>query len=74
MSPQVNLWGISPAAAKRNVAAAQIYALRLGALILVAIILLLIYRATAPLPWYIDAPLAVAVAFAWAWKFERRPR
>jgi hypothetical protein len=74
VQPQSSLWGVPPAAATRRVAPAKIYALRLGALTVTAITLVLIYRVTSRLPWYVDGLLALAVALAWAYRFERRAR
>ena len=71
MQPQSSLWGVPPAAAKRSVVAAKIYALRLGAVAVTAITLILIYRLTSELPWYVDGLLAVALALVWAYRFER---
>ena len=74
MHSQSSLWGVPPAAAKRRVAPAKIYALRLGAVIVTAITLILIYALTSGLPWYVDGLLAFASAWAWTYRFERSTR
>lgn len=75
MQPQSSLWGVPPAAAKRRVAPAKIYALRLGAVTVTSISLFLIYLVTTSrLSWYADGLLAFALALAWAYRFERDTR